>query len=146
MIYTNNLLNTLVNAFAILFGISEVILLIMKRSKKSETKVRKDKFSMLILWVVILASCFGSGYFGRMFPIESSTFLMKLTGMGIMVIGLIVRWVAIIQLGSAFTVDVSVGKEHKMKVDGMYSNIRHPSYLGLFITFVGMSMLFGSYY
>jgi len=145
MIYTNNLLNTLVNAFWILFGVSELALLIMKRSKRKEVKVRKDKNSMLMLWIVILAASFTAGYVARIFPIEGSTFLMKISGMGIMLLGFIVRWIAIIQLGSAFTVDVSVGKEHKMKVDGLYSNIRHPSYLGLLITFTGMSMLFGSY-
>jgi protein-S-isoprenylcysteine O-methyltransferase Ste14 len=44
-----------------------------------------------------------------------------------------------------FTVDVSISQHHQLKNDGLYKNIRHPSYLGLVMQFLGLSLLFNSW-
>ena len=63
-----------------------------------------------------------------------------------MILGFIIRWTAIVQLGKAFTVDVSISKTHKIKDDGLYKIVRHPSYTGLIMIFCGLSLLMGSWY
>ena len=47
--------------------------------------------------------------------------------------GLIIRWIAILQLGKSFTVDVAITDAASLKTDGIYERVRHPSYLGMLI-------------
>jgi len=51
---------------------------------------------------------------------------------------------SIFQLKKAFTVDVAIGTEQKLKTDGMYKIIRHPSYLGLLLIMIGFSISMNS--
>src|SRR5450631_483666 len=139
-------MNNITNSLSLLFLVSEIVFLVLKRSKSSEVKIRKDKYTMLVLWIVISASLFGGGYIARIYPYEENHLLLQYVGIAIMIFGFIIRWTAIAQLGKAFTVDVSISKTHKIKDDGLYKTIRHPSYLGMVLIFFGLSLLFGSWY
>ena len=44
--------------------------------------------------------------------------------------GLSLRWIAILSLKRAFTVKVTILKDHQLKSDGVYTWVRHPSYTG----------------
>lgn len=46
---------------------------------------------------------------------------------------------AITQLKKAFTADVAITREHKLKTDGLYRLARHPSYLGLLLIMTGLA-------
>lgn len=126
------------------FGLSEVLLAIAKRSKKAQVKSTADKNSMLILWLCIVGGLvlggFAPGYIGAAFP--ASAWIQK-TGLVIVLIGFIIRWVAILQLGKMFTVDVSISTGHGVKTDGLYSVVRHPSYLGLLLILLGIGLFTG---
>jgi len=135
----------IINLSALLFFISEIILFIVKRSKAKEVKIRKDKSSMLILWIVISVSIFCGIYFGHLFPNSREFLFLVWVGLGLLFVGFAIRWAAILQLKKGFTVDVSISKHHKLKDDGLYKNIRHPSYLGLILQFLGLSLLFNSW-
>jgi protein-S-isoprenylcysteine O-methyltransferase Ste14 len=56
-------------------------------------------------------------------------------------LGFIVRWIAIIQLGRMFTVDVAISSAHQLKTNGLYSIVRHPTYLGLLLIIAGLGFL-----
>jgi len=58
----------------------------------------------------------------------------------LMVVGLIVRLTAIATLKQQFTVDVAIVKDHKIVDKGLYRIVRHPSYLGSLLTFVGLGL------
>ncbi len=58
--------------------------------------------------------------------------------------GMMIRWISIFQLKKEFTVDVSVTKNHLLKMDGMYRRLRHPSYSGLLMTCFGLSLAMNS--
>ncbi len=60
--------------------------------------------------------------------------------------GLIIRWIAILQLGKSFTVDVAMTNAAKLKTDGIYERIRHPSYLGILSVVFGFSCTMNSIY
>ena len=60
--------------------------------------------------------------------------------------GIIIRWVAIIQLGKSFTVDVAITEVARIKTDGLYKQVRHPSYLGLLLIIIGFSATMNSLY
>jgi protein-S-isoprenylcysteine O-methyltransferase Ste14 len=136
----------IINLLSLLFLFSELIILFLKRSKSAEVKIRKDKSSMLILWIVILVSMFAGIAASKMYPYEVYHPGLQYAGIAVVILGFIVRWTAISQLGKAFTVDVSISKDHKIKDDGLYKIVRHPSYTGLLMIFFGLSISFNSWY
>lgn len=54
--------------------------------------------------------------------------------------GLIFRWWAIITLGRFFTVDVTIEKHHELVERGPFRWVRHPSYTGALVAFVGWAL------
>ena len=49
-------------------------------------------------------------------------------------------------LEKEFTVDVSIARNHHLKKDGLYSCVRHPSYLGLVLIVLGISIATIAYF
>lgn len=120
--------------------VSEVALVFAKRSRSRATG--KDRFTLPLLWTVILASIF-SGFFlraalprGRL-P-HAQTFY--LVGLILFVLGLIVRWIAIIHLGRFFTVNLAIAEDHQLITTGPYRFVRHPSYTGTLLIFLGFGL------
>jgi protein-S-isoprenylcysteine O-methyltransferase Ste14 len=66
---------------------------------------------------------------------------MEIFGISLFLAGFVIRWKAIFQLGRMFTVDVSIASDHILKTNGLYSIVRHPSYLGLLLILAGLSLL-----
>jgi protein-S-isoprenylcysteine O-methyltransferase Ste14 len=129
---------------AYLFGISETILAIRKRSKKETVKLKKDKGSLIALYVVFTISM-TAGFFLADFRFAGTiNYIIALLGLIIYFAGLFIRWTSIIQLKKAFTVDVAINKEHELKTDGLYRFVKHPAYLGLFLIFMGLSVSMNS--
>jgi protein-S-isoprenylcysteine O-methyltransferase Ste14 len=124
---------------------SEIGLNLAKRSSPGDE--RSDRSSLRILWIVItLAVTAGNllrfrvpGHFGHGSPV------FIIAGMLMIVIGIIVRWVAIIQLNRQFTVDVSIVKDHRVVKSGLYRLVRHPSYSGALLSFLGLGLCFSNY-
>jgi protein-S-isoprenylcysteine O-methyltransferase Ste14 len=56
------------------------------------------------------------------------------------VAGLILRWWAIVTLGRFFTVDVTIEKNHELVERGPFRWVRHPSYTGVLLAFLGWSL------
>ena len=60
--------------------------------------------------------------------------------MALAVIGFATRWTAIFALGKFFTVDVEISDQHKLKTEGIYKMVRHPSYLGLILIVAALGL------
>ncbi len=54
-------------------------------------------------------------------------------------LGLGLRWWAIVTLGRFFTVDVQIAKDHHVVKRGPFRVVRHPSYTGVLMAFVGFA-------
>jgi protein-S-isoprenylcysteine O-methyltransferase Ste14 len=128
--------------FLLLFTVPELILLIAKRSRKSQAKTRNDGKSLLILWVTIPLSlnavCFISW---NQIWISGIPNMLEIFGIAVYVAGFIIRCMAVYQLGRMFTVDVSISSDHVLKTNGLYTIVRHPSYLGLLLILAGLFLL-----
>jgi protein-S-isoprenylcysteine O-methyltransferase Ste14 len=123
------------------FALSELLLVINKRSVVAAVKTRRDRGSLIFLWLMITAGFTGGFYLSRPYnPLCSGP------GLLLIIIGIIVRWAAIIQLGKSFTVDVAITDSAKLKTDGIYERVRHPSYSGLLLVVAGFSFAMGSVY
>ena len=54
--------------------------------------------------------------------------------------GLAIRWIAIYSLRKYFTIDVSIRSDHKIVDTGIYKYVRHPSYSGSLLSFLGLGI------
>jgi protein-S-isoprenylcysteine O-methyltransferase Ste14 len=125
----------------LIYLVSELLLTITRRSR-SATGEKQDKTTLRVLWIVIAVSV-TAGVFvaqnwhagalpnGRMF---------KVTGVVLFAAGLIFRWWAIVTLGRFFTVDVTIEKDHELVERGPFRLVRHPSYTGVLLAFVGFAL------
>jgi len=118
--------------------------MLVKRSGTTSSKIQKDKGSLILLWITITI-CFTLGFIFAYWRVWGlNEYLIYGCGLFIILLGFVVRWASILQLKKAFTVDVAVGAEQKLKTDGMYKIIRHPSYLGLWLIMIGFSISMNS--
>jgi protein-S-isoprenylcysteine O-methyltransferase Ste14 len=101
----------------------------------------QDKGSLLIIWIAIafaISLGVGCSIFIK-FPIGHIPFIPYL-GLLIIIAGMVFRFIAILTLGKMFTVNVTINDNHKIKTDGLYSIIRHPSYSGSILSFIGFGI------
>jgi protein-S-isoprenylcysteine O-methyltransferase Ste14 len=61
------------------------------------------------------------------------------------VIGLIIRFIAVMALSKQFSTDVRIVKGHELVTTGIFKYIRHPSYLGYLIIPVGIGIAFSNW-
>jgi protein-S-isoprenylcysteine O-methyltransferase Ste14 len=73
-------------------------------------------------------------------------FDLSVLGVVLIILGLFIRWFAVKSLGVYFRVKVSLIKEQKLITHGIYKYIRHPSYTGLLMYYMGLGLLMSNYY
>lgn len=127
--------------FFILFGLSEIGLAVFKRSGK--TAVRRDQGSFFLLWGMIGTAIFLAIYATNAWPRFSYPFTLAGYAAGLLffLAGIVLRWWSIVHLGRFFTVDVAIARDHVVVGDGPYRMVRHPSYSGALLSFVGLGCL-----
>ena len=130
--------------FSVLFFLSELVLMITKRSKKKGIKTKNDKKSLALFWITIPLSLTIGFFTANYREWNTLNYSTAIFGLSIFMIGIIIRWISIIQLNKEFTVDVAITKNHNLKTDGMYKNLRHPSYVGLLLICFGLSISMNS--
>jgi protein-S-isoprenylcysteine O-methyltransferase Ste14 len=123
------------------YAFSEMLLMILKRSKSGKVKTREDKGSLILLWLMITL-----GFTGGFLLSKSANLFWSGFGVTFIIGGLIVRWIAILQLGNAFTVDVAITNAANLKTDGIYEKVRHPSYSGILAIVIGFGVTMNSLY
>jgi len=131
---------SLLLVLSIVWILSEILL---GRIKISSVKTNnKDKSSLRILWITIILFII-LGIFVRRTGvgfINIQTELVHYSGLFLIILGLVIRWIAILKLKSMFTVDVSIQENHKIVKSGIYKTIRHPAYLGSLLSFLGLGV------
>ena len=123
-----------------LWFISEILLNRLFRSGNNAEK-NHDKGTIRIIWITIfVANTLGIVFANILHLNISNSDILPHFGLFIIVCGMIFRFIAIKSLGSSFTVDVTVSDNQKIKKDGIYSIIRHPSYTGMILSFIGFGI------
>jgi protein-S-isoprenylcysteine O-methyltransferase Ste14 len=123
-----------------LWFISEIFLNRFLRSGNRDKK-DQDKGTISMIWItVILAVSFGiiADIFFHV-PI-GNLLIIPYSGLILIVLGMVLRFISVLSLGRLFTVDVTIRDHHKIKKGGVYRLIRHPSYSGSLLSFIGFGI------
>ena len=120
---------------------SEILVAIAKRTKQGSAIVR-DRGSLAILWIAIVASMTASSWISQTSRpnLLGGGNRLQMAGIVLIVVGLGIRWTAIISLGKSFSSNVAILDSQKIKSDGLYRFVRHPSYLGLLLIFLAAGL------
>ena len=121
---------------------SEIALAVAKRSKSQAKGKGKDRLTLPLLWTVIGLSIFAALFLRAAFPVGSLPHpqIFYVIGLSLFLLGLIIRWIAIIHLGRFFTVNVAIADDHQLITTGPYRYVRHPSYTGTLLIFLGFGL------
>lgn len=130
---------------AALYGLSELYLAFTRHSRTQA--VSRDRRSLFLLWTVIIVSLWLGIQMIWLSPRATLPYLRGFYFLGFILFlaGLALRWYSIGYLGRYFTVDVSISAGHKLVDSGPYRYIRHPTYTGSLLTFVGLGFCFGNW-
>jgi protein-S-isoprenylcysteine O-methyltransferase len=102
----------------------------------------KDRGSLRLIWFVEIASLVCGILVARHFPAGRlpAPQVFYLAGVCVFTIGLVLRVYAILYLGRFFTINVAIASDHRLIDSGPYRFIRHPSYTGGLLLFLGLGM------
>ena len=125
----------------IIWVVLEVILAIRQLILLHTGAQIRDKGSRVIVSVTIGLGVFLSLLLSRTIPAAdiTSVFVFWL-GITLVYAGLAFRIYAVIMLGRYFTPSVAVVADQHLVEDGPYKLIRHPSYTGLLVMFLGFGL------
>lgn len=120
---------------------SEVLIAIFTRTRRGGGEV-KDRGTQLLLWFAIIASITVAMWISHVVPAPmfGRAHWVRLTGLLILVLGLAIRWAAILNLGNAFSANVAIRDTQRVRTTGLYRYVRHPSYLGLVLIFLAVGV------
>lgn len=139
-------LGILFQAVGILWPVSEILLALVTRRRQREAAVR-DRGSLVLLWAAIGAGIFAGMVLTNVSATRISLYSSWLVLVGLLLVfaGLAIRWTAIITLGRFFTPTVTIHSDHRVIRTGLYRRIRHPSYTGLLLAFLGVALAFSNW-
>lgn len=120
--------------------LSEIFLNRLLRAKKADSKAL-DKNSMNLIWIAIIL-CMTAGILTAIYwhvPIIHTNLLLYM-GTALVVLGMLIRFIAVRTLGKFFTVNLAVHDDQRLVKNGLYKYIRHPSYAGSLLSFAGFAL------
>ncbi len=128
----------------IAFGLSELALSLLRRAGSNASA--KDQNSLLVIWAVVAAAMLIGVALTYALPALALPHprAFYFAGVVIFVAGLVLRWYAIRYLGRWFTVNVAIADDQPLIQTGPYALMRHPSYTGALMAFLGFALCLGN--
>jgi protein-S-isoprenylcysteine O-methyltransferase Ste14 len=128
------------------FVVSE--LRVRLRSEHNREGSRQDHLSVRVVQVTALGGVALGILLTRRVPgadVGAGRWPLFVAGLVVMCAGIAIRQWALSTLGRFFTIDVRVQPGQTVVEDGPYRWVRHPSYTGLILTFVGFGLALGNW-
>lgn len=129
------------SVLGLIYIVSELALALKKRANADTSQVQ-DAGSLRWLWIVVVSSVTLAFYCRVWIPQADMGFgpVLEWPGVVLFAAGLALRWYAIVHLGRFFTVNVAIAADHRLNDTGPYRFVRHPSYTGALIAFLGIGL------
>lgn len=135
----------LLHVLIVIWWASEIALAV--RTRRRARAPSASSSDLRWIWVVIAisttAALVAQRFAAPRLPLPDSW--IAPLAVALMVIGLAIRWTAILTLGRLFSVHVTFQDEHVLVRHGMYGVIRHPSYTGMLLSFLGFGIALGNW-
>ncbi|HFE65305.1 MAG TPA: isoprenylcysteine carboxylmethyltransferase family protein [Caldithrix sp.] len=138
--------NTIFLLISFIWAVSEIVFGRMKYAKSSGEN-SPDRRSLRLLWITITVAVSAGVFLGLQgigFVPGVSRWAFPL-GVGLILLGLLIRWSAVFTLRKYFTSNVSILPEHRLVQNGLYRFIRHPAYTGSLLSFLGLGIAFSNW-
>jgi protein-S-isoprenylcysteine O-methyltransferase Ste14 len=110
------------------------------RPRNSQTQNRASGVVLITSIYAAIFLGFYTSYAARQFAIPLDRTLLFGIGLFLILAGAAFRWYAIWVLGKFFTVTISIQPDHTVVEKGPYRYIRHPSYSGAILSFLGLGL------
>jgi protein-S-isoprenylcysteine O-methyltransferase len=132
---------SIASVLGLIYVLSELGLALKKRAKAGEAR-DADRGSLTLLWIVIVASVSLAFNIAYALPAAGMGAVpaLRFLGIALFAAGLSIRWYAIVHLGRFFTVNVAIAAGHRVIDTGPYRFVRHPSYTGALMAFLGLAL------
>lgn len=120
--------------------ISEIVVARLRRAQPGDLQ-NADKNSLPLIWIVLALSMAAAiiAVSEVHLPISGHPGV-RYAGLALLWIGVLFRLAIIASLGQMFTVNVTIRPDHRLKTDGFYRHLRHPSYTASLLTFFGFGI------
>jgi len=129
----------LLNSLTAIWILFEIWLIVRDRAQ-GKGKTEKDRGTIYLNFIALALGTTAAGLlsgYAKLFFSSERTNTVFVVGMGVMVLGLSLRVWAIWSLGASFRTTVETHENQKVKKDGPYKLVRHPSYSGLLMITCG---------
>jgi protein-S-isoprenylcysteine O-methyltransferase Ste14 len=121
--------------------VTEVLVLVVTRTRRGGGEV-SDRGSLAVLWVVIFSSITAGMWVGAAYKptaMHAAPWLSPVV-VGLLALGLVIRWSAIYTLGRSFSANVAIHATQTLNRSGLFRYMRHPSYTGMVLIFIAMGL------
>lgn len=131
----------------LIISISGLILNYWKNPTLEKVKRQADQHSLLYFRLfypagIVLAFLISSFYPQ---PLPLSWSILIPASLAFFISGMIIRWIAVLSLGDRFNVQLTILQQHKLKQNGIFRLVRHPSYSGLILYYIGLGIALNNY-
>jgi protein-S-isoprenylcysteine O-methyltransferase Ste14 len=121
--------------------LTEIYVAVVTRTRRGSGTI-DDRGSMLTLWIVIFSSITVASWVA--FTVQATAMpparWLRPASLGLLAVGLLIRWVAIYSLGRAFSANVAIHATQKLNRSGVFHYMRHPSYTGMLLIFLALGL------
>jgi protein-S-isoprenylcysteine O-methyltransferase Ste14 len=134
-------LQTIFKILYISWIVTEVLVLVMTRTRRSSGEVQ-DRGSLALLWITIMTSLTLGMWLGAIYKPAAmhGAGWLSLPVVALLALGLVIRWSAIYTLGRSFSANVAIHATQKLNRSGLFRAMRHPSYTGMLLIFIAMGL------
>jgi len=121
--------------------LTEVWVLVVTRTRHSSGEVR-DRGSLWVLWFTIFGAMFVGSWVGAVYQpaMFAAGHWLRYVCLGLLAVGLAIRWSAIYTLGRSFSSNVAIHATQTLNQSGLFRWMRHPSYTGILLIFLAVGL------